>query len=359
MTIAPWRGSSREIASRRLLVTGSAVLFFVLSPLRPGFGSGDISIPASPGMSWTYNMTQELGRGIKLSDSKPDPDGKYRASVIYRLDGTEKLDGKDLLKFEMHRAGVVTNTDLITVDQRGIVCVARVDLNGEMLNLEPPQIIVAAPLQTGTTWDFDGESGPAKVHQHYEIVGEEEIEVPAGKFHAFHVHADQSSPNRMTIDRWFVKGSGIVKDVTETRTTKDELLRRISLELREPPQITSRPDVKPLAQAKKLTATAAAEATGKAVVSFPASTPKIYARWQGHGLRDHAKIRAVWVAENIAEDAPVDYTVDQASATSTAPYSHGVFILSRPESGWTPGSYRIEFYVDDALADTLNITIGE
>ena len=337
--------------------TKFAALQLVVSPAISSFAA-DLSIPRMPGMSWNYKMTQELGQGVKFSDLKPDPDGKFRARVIYRLDGMEKLDGKDHLKLEMHRAGVITNTDLISVDERGVACVARIDLNGELVRLNPPQVIVGA-LHSGTSWDFDSGTGSSKVHQHYQITGEEEVEVPAGKFRAFHIHGDQTSPSLMKIDRWFVNGTGIVKDVTEVRTEGDELLRRISLELEEEVKITARPEVKPFQAPTKLTASLGKQAVGAAVVNFTSDTPKIYARWYGHALRDQAKIRAVWIAENIAEDAPPDYTVDQATAIATSPDSRGVFTLSRPDNGWTPGNYRVEFYVDDALADTVKMTIGK
>jgi hypothetical protein len=338
------------------------VLISLLSSLASAFSSAEVTISTTPGMSWNYNMTQELGEGVRFSGFKREVNGKFRAAVTYRIDGTEKVDGKDFLKFEMHRAGLVTNTDLITVDARGVVCVARVDLNGEIAKLDPPQIIVGMPLQTGTTWEFNGPIGKSKVHQHYEIVGEEQVEVPAGKFRAFHIHGDQTSPSLMKIDRWFVNGSGIVKDVTETRANMDgtnKLLRRISLELKELPKVTPRPEVKPVEDAKKLTATVGKKPIGEALVNFTANTPKIYARWQGHNLRDQAKVRAVWIAENMADDAPPDYTVDDATVTATAPDSHGIFTLGRPDGGWMPGDYRIEFYVDGALADTVKLKIAK
>jgi hypothetical protein len=336
---------------------GKMRLTFLVWLLPTAIASADLTISTTPGMTWNYNMTQEVGQGLRLSDLKADVDGKFRATVAYRLDGTQKVDDKDFLKFEMHRAGVITNTDLITVDKRGVVCVARIDLNGQIVKLDPPQILVAAPLQTGTTWEFNGEISHSKVHQHYEIIGEEDVEVPAGKFHAFHIRGKQKSPGAMTIDRWFVNGTGIVKDVTETRTETDELLRRISLELKESPKIAARPEIKSVEGTKRLNATLVKQPMGKAMVNFAADTPKIYARWQGHGLRNQAKIRAVWIAENMGDDAPPDYKADEATTTATAPDSHGVFTLSRPDNGWTRGEYRVEFYVDDALVDTVKITI--
>src|SRR5262252_1668978 len=82
-------------------------------------------IPTAPGTTWRYNMTEEIGKGLNLPDVKADADGKIRLPVLYRLEGTEDVDGKDLLKFEMHRAGTITNTDFLSVDDHGIFCWAR------------------------------------------------------------------------------------------------------------------------------------------------------------------------------------------------------------------------------------------
>jgi hypothetical protein len=97
----------------RSLMQKIVILLLVILPLRSAFALSDLAISTTPRMSWDYNMTQELGKGVSFSDLKLDVDRKFRAAVAYRLDGTEKVDGKDLLKFEMHRAGVVTNTDPI------------------------------------------------------------------------------------------------------------------------------------------------------------------------------------------------------------------------------------------------------
>jgi hypothetical protein len=335
------------------------VLLLVFSVLPVAASLAEPIIPTKPGTTWQYNMIQEVGERMRLSDLKPDADGKVRATVTYRIDGTEQVDGKELLKFEMHRAGVVTNTDLITVDERGIICFARIGLDGETTKLDPPQRIVPAPLGERTSWDYDVDIADAKVHQHFSVIGDEDVDLPAGKFRAFHIHGEQNSPNPMTIDRWFVPGTGIVKDVTTTRSEGGELVRRISLELKERPKIAPRPEVKPPDSRKKLSVALGTEAIGKTTDKFGLNTPKIYARWQGHGLPDQAEIRVVWIAENIGDIAPRDYTIDEATTTATAPDSHGIFTLSRPDQGWAPGDYRVEFYVDDALTETAKLKISK
>src|SRR6266403_5616969 len=222
-------------------------------------------IPTAPGTSWRYNMTEEIGKGLNLPNVKADADGKIRLPVLYRLEGTEEVDGKDLLKFEMHRAGTITNTDLFTVDEHGITCWARVNLDGELVKFTPPQTMIAAPLKKGAGWDFNGQASELKVHQHYEVLGEEDVKVPAGEFHAFHIRGEQTSPSSMTIDRWFATGIGMVKDVTTMNATKGDLLQRISLELVEAPKIMARPEVKSDAIPKQLSVSLAKERSGKAI----------------------------------------------------------------------------------------------
>jgi hypothetical protein len=322
----------------------------------PFAGAPAALIPTEEGMSWPYHMSQETGEGFGFSVLKPDKEGKIHTSVIYRLAGTQEVDGRTLLKFEMHREGVVTNTDLMTVDQSGINCWARLGLDGNMVKLDRPQTIVAAPLKPGGTWDFNGQAGGTEIHQHYRVMADEEVSVPAGKFRASHIHGEQTAPNPMTIDRWFVTGTGIVKDVTTMRTESGELMRRISLELTARPKLAQRPEVRP---PKLLTIGFSKDAVGALSDTFSADTLKICARWQGRGLRKQAKIRAVWIAEDIGDVAPADYTIDEATTEASAPDAHGVFTLARPEDGWAPGIYRVEFYVDGDLAEAAKLKINK
>jgi hypothetical protein len=332
-----------------------AILLLTAVPFTATYG-GQL-IPTADGTAWRYNMSEEIGNGLNIRNVKPDADGKIRVPVLYRIEGTENVDGKDLLKFEMHRASVITNTDLLAVDEHGITCWARINLDGQLTKLNPPQTMIAAPLKKGGGWDFNGQAGELKVQQHYDVIGEEEIEVPAGKFHAFHIHGEQTSPNGMTIDRWFASGIGIIKDVTTMRAAKGDLLQRISLELADQPRIMARPEVKSDATPKQLSVSLAKQRSGKALTTFSSSTTEIYARWQGQRLRQGARIKAVWIAVNIGEDFPQDYKVDEALAVAETPSAHGAFTLARPEDGWAPGDYRVEFYVDDVLVDAVKLKI--
>lgn len=332
-----------------------ATMFATANPSAGGSIAGAPLISTQTGMTWKYRMTHEAGEGFDFPNVPPEAEGKIQSQVTYRLDRTQKIDGKDLLEFEMHRDGAVTNTDLMTVDDSAINCWERIDLRGEITRFNPPQPIVKMPLKTGATWNFDTTLGAANVHQHYAVLGEEEVTVPAGKFRALHIHGQQNSPNEMIVDRWFVKGTGIVKDVTATRNSGGDLVSRVSLELVERPSVGPRPETK----SKILSGSVGKDPAGAATNLFSQKVEKIYARWEGHGLREGAAIRVLWIAENVGDVAPANYKIDETKATATAPDSRGVFTLSRPDDGWAPGDYRVEFYVDDALLDTVRLKIAE
>jgi hypothetical protein len=98
------------------------------------------------------------------------------------------------------------------------------------------------------------------------------------------------------------------------------------------------------------------ESKGEFQTEFKTETPTIYARWHGRGLRQNAAIRAVFIAENV-EGVPPNSQIDEMETTAAATDSGGSFALSRPEEGWTPGEYRVDLYLDDALAESLKFKI--
>ena len=92
-----------------------------------------------------------------------------------------------------------------------------------------PFLLLRFPIRAGDTWheewkaDFAGPG--AKITADYEVLGEEDVVVPAGAFHALRVRQKLVSPPgegavfglEATVDRWFAKGVGVVRRVT-TRT---------------------------------------------------------------------------------------------------------------------------------------------
>ena len=312
-------------------------------------------LPTTEGTTWNYDLVQEKPSG---DFDLTEPNEQEQIAVTYRLGATEKIDNKDLQRLEIYRGDTLESVDLIAVEERGITCPARLDSQGAITKLAPPQIMLATPLKTGGSWNFDGTIAGTKVNQRYEIAGEEDVDLPAGKFHAWRIHCEQTLPAPATIDRWFVPGTGFVKVETAVKAPSGGILRKSSLRLKEPLKVVAAPQKKPTPKLKKLSTGMSSEPAGEFKADFKPDTPAIYARWRGRGLPDHAKIRAVFMAENVA-DASADYQIDETSAVAPTPNASGTFTLSKPEERWATGNYRVEFFVGDEPAATVKFKVSK
>ncbi|HYR23156.1 MAG TPA: hypothetical protein VEP30_09585 [Chthoniobacterales bacterium] len=315
--------------------------------------AADPLLNMAEGTTWNYELVQE-----KPSNSfdLTEPNEEEHFNVTYRLGGNEKIDNKDWARLEVYRGENLESVDLILPSEEGIICQARMDAQRNLTKINPPQQLVKRPFRTGTSWDFDGTIGDTKVSQHYEIVGEEDVDVPAGKFHAWRIHCEQTSPGPATIDRWFVPTTGFVKVETAVKGASGGVLQKTSLKLKELPKVASAPRKNTAPQPEILSAGVSSEPKGEFKAQFKIDTPAIYARWHGQGLPEHTKIRASFIAENVA-DVSADYEIDETSAVAPNPNSSGTFTLSQPEGGWAPGNYRVEFFIDHQPAETVKFKI--
>lgn len=313
--------------------------------------------PIAEGTTWKYQMKQERPSG-SLDLEEPNEEEEFE--VTYRLGGVEKIDNVELRRLEVYRGDTLENVDLIAIEERGISCPARKDAKGALTKLVPPQQMLAFPLKSSASWMFNGTVGDTNVEQRYLVAGQEDIEVPAGKFHAWKITCAQLAPTKGVIERWFVPGAGFVKIDTALKGPSDGILERSSLQLKEPPKIAIAPEEKNSVAAKaKLSAGVSSEPNGEFKTEFKSDTPAIHARWRGRDLPEKAEIRAVFIAENVA-DVSADYQIDEAKAVAPEPNSSATFTLSKPESsGWTPGNYRVEFFVDDEPAATVKFKISK
>jgi hypothetical protein len=217
------------------------------------------------------------------------------------------------------------------------------------------------------------------MQQHFTVVAEEPVRVPAGSFRAFHLHCEDSSTLVIKLDRWFVPGTGFVKDVAVVRGPTGGLLQRLTRELRKAPEAAAPPPtptpaptnqiVQPSAApatpdagqspTKKLTAEVSGEQGGELKTEFKSDAPNIYVRWQGHDLPVGATVRVAWIAEDVGDLVDPNFIVDETESVAPAPDASARFTLGRPPDGWAEGKYRLEFYVNDELVDTIKVTIAK
>ena len=184
-------------------------------------------LPTAPGTSWQYDSKEEFGG--------PVADRPVESIVTVRA-GTQLFEGKEFVKFETFSGDTLTGTELVSVSDGAVLREARSGKDGKLAKLDPPPIILPATLKVGDTWDSEEEVLRNPMQQHFAVVAEEVIVVPAGRFRAFHLHCEDSSIFKIKLDRWFVPGTGFVKEIAAVRGPTGGLLQRVTRELRKAPE---------------------------------------------------------------------------------------------------------------------------
>jgi hypothetical protein len=78
--------------------------------------------------------------------------------------------------------------------------------------------LLKLPAKAGDTWEWEDRAADAGRRQKikFKIVGEEEVEVPAGKFKAIRVSEEEEVRGRTTKhESWYAPDVGLVKRVTQ------------------------------------------------------------------------------------------------------------------------------------------------
>jgi hypothetical protein len=326
----------------------------------------DPLLPTAEGTTWEYVSTESL------TGAPP-----VRSVVTVRV-GKQLFDGKEVAKFDTLSNNVVSKTELLSVDANGVACLARSGKDGKIAKLNPPEPIIASPLKVGASWELESEVMGIKMHQHFSVVGEENVTVPAGDFRAFHLQCEDSSLMSIKLDRWFAPGTGVVKETTVVRGPG--MLQRVTLELNKITEVIALPPVKPspaapepaeqppsepapspveeaAGPAKKLTVEVSDVSGGESKNQFKSDVTNIYVRWHGHDLPEGAHVRVAWVAEDVGDLVEPNFVVDETETIAPGPNASARFTLGRPPDGWADGKYRLEFYIDDFLTETVHVTI--
>lgn len=337
---------------------------------------GEPLLPVADGTTWRYESTEEFG------GPAAGPPVKTTVEVSA---GRQSFQGKEFLKFETRTDGVLTKTELMTLDDHGLVCHARSGRDGRMAKLDPPQTIVPASLKEGVSWDSDGEVAGMEMRQHFIVGKEETVTVVAGQIRAFRIHCEDASLMAAALDRWFSPGVGFVKETTVVRGPTGGMLQRVTLQLQKRPEIVARPtptptptpsptpapglptatppitgpaiETDPSSASKKLIVEVSTDPGGGSKNEFKSNVENIYVRWHGRGLPERATVRVAWVAEDVGDLVEPNFIVDETETVAPAPDSSARFTLARPPDGWAEGKYRVEFYVNDELEETVRVTI--
>ena len=294
-------------------------------------------IPTADGTIWQYVLSRE----------GEDQPGTLTRQVFAPKNPAEQ----SALRIETAVNGATHSTEFLENEGKTILATTFRNANGETQTFDPPVTILPGDLSLGAEWNYCGPVAGVDLNLPLKIIGEGEIEVPAGKFRALQFRGEKNDGLLTVVDFWFVRGVGSIKEVVTQRGPGGDLLSRNSIELAKLPVLSQTKS-----ERRKLEASVSTSSDGDALDVISADALQIVARWRGHGLRKNARIRAVWIAQDTGV-APVDFKVDEATAVAPISNAFGKFTLSRPSDGWATGKYRVEFYVDGELIDTVDLTI--
>jgi len=296
-------------------------------------------IPTADGTTWQYALTRE-------GETEP-------GTLTRRVFAPKSPDEQNTLWIETAINGVAHSTEFLKNEGKAILATAQRGEGGSTEAFDPPITILPGDLSFGAEWKYRGPVAGLDLNLPLKIIGEGEIEVPAGKFRAMHFRGEKNDGFLTVADFWFVRGVGSIKETVTQRSPGGDLLSRNTIELVKLPALHQ---TEPVAGKKKLEASVSTSSNGDPVNVVSADALQIVARWRGHGLRRNARVRAVWIAQDTGV-APIDFKVDEATAIAPIGGAFGKFTLSRPPNGWATGKYRVEFYIDDELTETVDLTI--
>jgi len=150
--------------------------------------------PTQEGCSWLYNLDGE--------------------DVTVTIVGKEKVGDQECTVFRKESEKGAAK-ELFAVTEKGVFFYP----GGDRFKDNPvPRLKFGT--KKGDTWEWKAEDQEGK----YEHQGEEEIEVPAGKFKGIKIHVTaEGGGQRYEVTRWYAAGIGVVKEET-TRGGKTSTL---------------------------------------------------------------------------------------------------------------------------------------
>lgn len=92
--------------------------------------------------------------------------------------------------------------------------------------------------------------------------------------------------------------------------------------------------------------------------SFAPDTPKIFVSADlTEDVPAGSKVNIAWIAIDTGGTAPPNYKIDEVNLDVTSMINHVNSDLSKPNSGWPVGTYKIEFSVDGKPMESVGFTI--
>jgi hypothetical protein len=204
-----------------------AVLLAVLSP-------SSSSVSASPAAGDTYYPLAKGSKWVYSTDFAEDTE------LVHEVIGTEKIGDVECFIVEHKTVGPVLGTrvmrkEWLAADGDGVL-IHKVSRGKSELDVVKPFFKIKHVLRKDDEWKGQAKAEENPPQYEYRVEGEEDVEVPAGKFKAVKVHVKIESGTRHSAEgsEWYAKNVGIVKSEITIRASGDDFTMVSELKKFEP-----------------------------------------------------------------------------------------------------------------------------
>lgn len=92
--------------------------------------------------------------------------------------------------------------------------------------------------------------------------------------------------------------------------------------------------------------------------SFAPDTPKIFVSAElTEDVPAGSKVNIAWISVDSGGVAPPNYKIDEVNLDITSMINHVNSALTKPNSGWPVGTYKIEFSVDGKPMESIGFAV--
>lgn len=150
-------------------------------------------MPLGPGRAWTFVDESEGRLTIRVESATEVGD-----ESCWRVTWNDDLLGEGY------------QGEIWCPREEGLALVGK-EVGGRLIELEGEAWLLKTPIRPGASWSSEVSASGISHEVEGTVVGMETVDTPAGRFEAVNVRMKQSGSH---IDRWFVRGIGLVQEET-------------------------------------------------------------------------------------------------------------------------------------------------
>jgi hypothetical protein len=200
-----------------------AVVLLFVSGIWAVAQRSSLDYPLTLKTSWVYHFHQENGAGVSFSDDRAAlaKGNVVDMTLVSVAAGLDQIGGREFTRVENRVNGKPWLFEWERVSPEGLLIGKTIDYQqgAQEVIMQPEQKRISTALQPGSAWQWQAKDAPVRFR--YSVIGPDEVDVPAGHYHAVHLTTDGTvdapfGKVRIRQETWFVPGVGIARQETVT-----------------------------------------------------------------------------------------------------------------------------------------------